>query len=87
MRWAERGGPPGPPGLHGTPHRAAIAGALAALAQPLLVGADLKAVRTGGSVAGPAALLAVLFALDAAFSGLQGYLMGGTGEGVILGVR
>ena len=77
------------------PHRAAIAGALAlgllgalaALAQPLLVGAVLKAVRTGGSVAGPTALLAVLFALDAVFSGLQDYLMGRTGEGVVLGVR
>ncbi|MGH3145757.1 MAG: ABC transporter ATP-binding protein, partial [Rubrobacter sp.] len=28
-----------------------------------------------------------LFALDAVFSGLQGYLMGRTGEGVVLGVR
>ena len=77
------------------PHRAAIAGALAlgllgalaALAQPLLVGAVLKAVRTGGSVAQPAALLVALFALDAVFSGLQGYLMGRTGEGVVFGVR
>src|SRR5918998_968959 len=77
------------------PHRAAITGALAlgllgalaALAQPLLVGAVLKAVRTGGSVGGPAALLAALFALDAVFSGLQGYLMGRTGEGVVFGVR
>ena len=77
------------------PHRAAIAGALvlgllgalAALAQPLLVGAVLKAVRTGGSVAQPAALLVALFALDATFSGLQSYLMGRTGEGVVFGVR
>ena len=77
------------------PHRAAISaglalgllGALAALAQPLLVGAVLKAVRTGEPVAGPAGLLVVLFALDAVFSGLQGYLMGRSGEGVILGVR
>src|ERR671917_222496 len=76
-------------------HRAAIAGALAlgllgalvALAQPLLVGAVLKAVRTGGSVAQPAALLVALFALDAVLSGLQGYLMGRTGEGVVFGVR
>src|SRR5918998_3094327 len=76
-------------------HRAAIAGALAlgllgalaALAQPLLVGAVLKAVRTGGSVLGPAALLVALFALDATFSGLQGYLMGRIGEGVVFGVR
>jgi ABC-type multidrug transport system fused ATPase/permease subunit len=57
------------------------------LAQPLVVGAVLKAVRTGGSVAQPAALLVALFALDAIFSGLQGYLMGRTGEGVVFGVR
>lgn len=77
-------------GPHRVPISAALAlgllGALAALVQPLLVGAVLKAVRTDGSVAGPA-LLAVLFALDAVFSGLRGYLMGGTGEGVVLGVR
>ena len=77
------------------PHRWTIAGALvlgllgalAALAQPLLVGAVLKAVRTGGSVSQPAALLVALFALDAVFSGLQGYLMGRIGEGVVFGVR
>jgi ABC-type multidrug transport system fused ATPase/permease subunit len=77
------------------PHKATIAGAsvlgllgaLAALAQPLAVGSVLGAVRTGGSVAGPAALLAVLFALDAIFSGLRGYLLGRTGEGVVLGIR
>ncbi len=57
------------------------------MAQPLVVGAVLKAVRTGGSVAQPAALLVALFALDAIFSGLQGYLMGRTGEGVVFGVR
>lgn len=64
-----------------------LVGAVAALAQPLLVGAVLKAVRTGGSVAQPAALLVVLFALDAVFSGFQGYLMSRTGEGVVFGVR
>ena len=77
------------------PHRWTIAGALAlglvgalaALAQPLLVGDVLRAVRTGGSVARPAALLVALFALDAVFTGLQGYLMGRTGEGVVLGLR
>ena len=77
------------------PHRWTIAGALtlglvgalAALAQPLLVGSVLRAVRTGGSVFQPAALLAALFALDAVFSGFQGYLMGRTGEGVVFGVR
>lgn len=77
------------------PHRTAISlalalgllGALAALAQPLLVGMVLKAIRTGGSVFQPAALLVILFALDAVFSGLQGYLMGRTGEGIVFGVR
>jgi ATP-binding cassette subfamily B protein/ATP-binding cassette subfamily C protein len=77
------------------PHRWTMAGALtlglvgavAALAQPLLVGDVLKAVRTGGSVVQPAALLVALFALDAVFSGLQGYLMGRTGEGVVFGIR
>ena len=64
-----------------------LAGALAALAQPLLVGSVLRAVRTGGSIFQPAALLAALFALDAVFSGFQGYLMGKTGEGVVFGVR
>lgn len=64
-----------------------LVGALAALAQPLLVGAVLRAVRTGEPVAGPAALLVALFALDAAFSGFQGYLMGRTGEGVVFGLR
>ncbi|QIN81227.1 ATP-binding cassette domain-containing protein [Rubrobacter tropicus] len=77
------------------PHRGTIilatalglVGALAALAQPLLVGEVLKSVRTGGSVFQPAALLVALFVLDAAFSGFQGYLMGRTGEGVVFGVR
>lgn len=77
------------------PHRWTIAGALAlglvgalaALAQPLLVGAVLKAVRTESSVVQPAAVLVSLFALDALFSGFQSYLMGRTGEGVVLGVR
>lgn len=77
------------------PHKAAISGALvlgllgavAALAQPLLVGEVLEAVRSGGSVANPATLLVILFVADAVFSGFQGYLMGKTGEGIVLGVR
>ena len=77
------------------PHRGTIAGALALglvgamaeLAQPLVVGMILRAIRTGQSVAGPAALLVALFVLGAVFTGLQGYLMGRTGEGVVLGLR
>ena len=64
-----------------------ILGSLASLAQPLAVGGVLEAVRTGGSVAGPAALLAALFVVDGLFSGLQAYLMGRTGEKAIFDVR
>ncbi len=77
------------------PHRASIAaalvlgilGSLAALAQPLAVGGILEAVRTEASVAGPATLLIVLFVVDGLLSGLQAFLMGRTGEGIIFGVR
>lgn len=77
------------------PHRAAIAAALmlgmlaalAALTQPLAVSSILRAVRTGDSVAGPAALLAALFTADAVLSGFQGYILGRTGEGIVFGLR
>lgn len=64
-----------------------ILGALAALAQPLLVGAILGATRTGKSVIEPATLLAALFVVDAVLSGIQGYVVGKTGEDIVLGVR
>lgn len=77
------------------PHRASITvalvlgilGSLAALAQPLVVGSVLGAVRTGGSVGGPVTLLIVLFVVDGLLGGLQAFLMGRTGEGIIFGVR
>lgn len=77
------------------PRRKAIAAALmlgmlaalAALAQPLAVGSILRAVRTGDSVAGPAALLAALFTADAVLSGFQGYILGRIGEGIVFGLR
>lgn len=77
------------------PHRASIIvalvlgilGSLAALAQPLVVGSVLGAVRTGGSVGGPVTLLIVLFVVDGLLGGLQAFLMGRTGEGIIFGVR
>lgn len=64
-----------------------ILAALAALAQPLAVGSVLGVVRTGGDVAGPAALLVLLFVADALLSGFQNYLMLKIGEGVVLDVR
>ena len=64
-----------------------ILGSLAALAQPLVVGGVLGAVRTGSSVAGPATLLIILFVADGLLTGLQAFLMGRTGEGIIFGVR
>lgn len=77
------------------PHRATIVvalvlgilGSLAALAQPLAVGGVLEAVRTGGSVVGPATLLAALFVVDGLLSGFQAYLMGKTGEDIVFDVR
>lgn len=78
-----------------TPYRVEISaalalgmlGAFAALAQPLAVSSVLAAVRTGGSVVPPAALLVLLFVADAALSGFQGYILGRTGEGVVFGLR
>lgn len=81
--------------IFAAPHRKAIAVALAlgmlaafaALAQPLAVASILRAIRTGDSVAGPAALLAALFTADAVLSGFQGYILGRTGEGIVFGLR
>lgn len=77
------------------PHRAAIiaalvlgiAGSLAALAQPLVVGRVLDAVTNGRPVTGAVTLLVCLFAADAALSAAQGYLLGRSSEAIVFGVR
>lgn len=59
----------------------------AQLGQPLAVGAITAALTDGLPVAGPAALLVALFVLDAGLSAAQGYLLGRTGEAVVLDLR
>lgn len=68
---------------------------VAELAQPLIAGRVIDAVANTGVGAGApngsfrswAALLVALFVFDAVLSGLQGYLLGRSGEGIVLGVR
>jgi ABC-type multidrug transport system fused ATPase/permease subunit len=62
-------------------------GTLAALAQPLAVSSVLGAITAGRTVWGPVLLLVALFATDAGLSGLQGYLLGRSGEGIVLDLR
>ncbi len=77
------------------PHRRALAaaaalalvGAVAALAQPLLVRQVLSAVEASRPVRGPAVLLVVALVLAAVLSGLQGYVLQRAGEAVVLGTR
>ena len=64
-----------------------IGATFAQLAQPLTVGAIIEAIQDGRSVWRPVLLLVVLFAADASLSGFQGYLLGRTGEGVVLDLR
>lgn len=60
---------------------------LTALAQPLAVGYVIAEVTAGRSLAGPVVLLVALFLTDALLSGTQSYLLGRTGEGIVLGLR
>ncbi len=64
-----------------------IGATVAQLAQPLTVGAVIDAIQDGRSVWRPVLLLVVLFAADAGLSGFQGYLLGRTGEGIVLDLR
>jgi ABC-type multidrug transport system fused ATPase/permease subunit len=61
--------------------------ALAVLAQPLVVSAVLDALTNERSARGPAVLLVLLFIADAGLSGLQGYLLGRTGERLVFDLR
>ena len=59
----------------------------ATLAQPLVVGSVLEAIQEGHPVLIPAAMLSALFIVGAMLSGLTGYLLGRTGEGMVLDLR
>jgi len=59
----------------------------AALGQTLAAGNVVTALTDGRSLTGPVAVVVALFAADAALSGVQSYLLGRTGEGVVLDLR
>lgn len=65
----------------------AIAATVAQLVQPLMVSRIINAVTNESPVLDPVLLLVALFAADAGFSTLQGYLLGRTGEGIVLDLR
>lgn len=64
-----------------------IGGTVAALAQPLVVGRVLDAVTNGRPVFGSVMMLVGLFAINAALSTSQDYLVGRSGETIVLNVR
>jgi ABC-type multidrug transport system fused ATPase/permease subunit len=59
----------------------------AQLGQPLAVGGITAALTDGRALAGPVALLVAFFVLDAGLSAAQTYLLGRTGEAVVLDLR
>lgn len=58
-----------------------------ALAQPLVTGSVINAVTDGRPFWNLVVLLVLLFFADALLSGLQGYLLGRSGEGIVFGLR
>ena len=64
-----------------------ILATLAALAQPLVTGYVINAVTNGRPIWGLVAVLVALFVFGAGLSGVQGYVLGKSGEGIVLGLR
>src|SRR5262245_748369 len=64
-----------------------IAGALASLAQPLLVARVIELVEAGDPLSGTVWLLIILVVLSGIITGYQHYLLQRTGEGVVLSSR
>ncbi len=64
-----------------------ILATLAALAQPLVTGYVIDAVTNGQPIWGLVALLVLLFVVGAGLSGVQGYVLGKSGEGIVFGLR
>lgn len=64
-----------------------IVGAVASLAQPLLVGRVITIVEAGDPLDGPVWALVGLVVLSAIITGYQHYLLQRTGEGVVLSSR
>lgn len=64
-----------------------ILATLAALAQPLVTGYVIDSVTNGRPIWGLAALLVSLFVVGAGLSGIQGYVLGKSGEEIVFGLR
>ena len=64
-----------------------IGATVTALAQPLVTGSVINAVTDGRPFWNLVVLLVLLFFADALLSGLQGYLLGRSGEGIVFGLR
>ena len=64
-----------------------ILATLAALAQPLVTGYVIDAVTNGRPIWGLVAVLVALFVVGAGLSGVQGYVLGKSGEGIVLELR
>ncbi|MFJ9550130.1 ABC transporter ATP-binding protein [Streptomyces erythrochromogenes] len=64
-----------------------LAGTVATLVQPLVIGDLIEAVASDGSVAWPIIWIAALFAADAVLAALHFYLIGRAGENIVLDMR
>jgi ABC-type multidrug transport system fused ATPase/permease subunit len=65
----------------------ALVATAAQLVQPLMVSRVIDAVTNGTSVLDPVLILVLLFVADAGISAFGGYLLGRTGEGIVLDLR
>ncbi|MFJ9943394.1 ABC transporter ATP-binding protein [Streptomyces erythrochromogenes] len=64
-----------------------LAGTVATLVQPLVIGDLIEAVASDGSVTWPIIWIAALFAADAVLAALHFYLIGRAGENIVLDMR
>ncbi|WP_405425372.1 ABC transporter ATP-binding protein [Streptomyces erythrochromogenes] len=64
-----------------------LAGTVATLVQPLVIGDLIEAVAADGSVTWPIIWIAALFAADAVLAALHFYLIGRAGENIVLDMR
>ncbi|MFE7183689.1 ABC transporter ATP-binding protein [Streptomyces erythrochromogenes] len=73
--------------LLGTGTLLGLAGTVATLVQPLVIGDLIEAVASDGSVTWPIIWIAALFAADAVLAALHFYLIGRAGENIVLDMR
>ncbi|WP_424216405.1 ABC transporter ATP-binding protein (plasmid) [Streptomyces sp. BI20] len=64
-----------------------LAGTVATLVQPLLIGDLIEAVAAGRSATGPIVVIGALFVLDALLAATHFYLIGRAGENIVLDMR